>query len=276
MPSNLLDTALGALHLSLLFFVALFLPVILQLLLLFVSGWFLFRLAFRLSPTLGYLLGLIGVPIHEFSHALGALFTLCGVAAVKPLIDELGYAFVSLRRSNFVGRIVTSLAPLLGGTFVLWLTARYIIPGFEIPTVSAPQLTLENAASLNTVVQEAMNYLGHLVQTAYYDFPSLQWENWRTWVGLYIALSVGIGVAPSGEDLKILLGGLPIAILLIFGLFVWLYSSGNAESSFLALQEGLAPHLLRFSTAVTYGFVLTALGVLVFLPLRLWQKLRSG
>ncbi len=35
------------------------------------------------------------------------------------------------------------------------------------------------------------------------------------------------------------------------------------------------PSLLRFSTAVTYAFVLTSLGVLIFLPLRLLQKTRE-
>jgi hypothetical protein len=276
MPANLLDTVSGALHLSLLFFITLLLPAMLQLLLLFIAGWFLLRLAFRTSAPLGYLLGLIGVPVHEFSHAIGALVTLCGVAAVKPVIDELGYAFVSTKRSNFAGRIVMGLAPLFGGTLVLWLTARYIIPGFELPSVSTPHLSLESAASLNTVIRESLDYLSQMVQTAYSGFPSLKWTDWRTWAGLYIALSVGIGVAPSSQDLKVLLEGLPFAGLLAFGVFAWLYVSGHAESTLLALQEGLAVHLLRFSTALTYALVFTTLGVLVLFPLRLVQKILSG
>jgi hypothetical protein len=69
---------------------------------------------------------------------------------------------------------------------------------------------------------------------------------------------------------------LPLATLLILGLFAWLYVSGDAEARFLALQEGFVPRLLKFSTAVTYAFTVTILGVLVFLPVRLWQWLRRA
>ncbi len=275
MPPDLFDTALGALHLAVLFVVALFLPLLLQLLLLFSFGWIFIRLVFWISPSIGFLLSLIGIPVHELSHAIGNLLTLCGVAAIKPLIDELGYAFVVSRRSNFVGRIAVGLAPLLAGMLVLWLTALYIIPGFEVPVISLPQLSLESAASLDTVLRESMDYLGRFLQTAYENLPAFQWDNWRTYVGLYIALSVGMGIAPNAEDLKTLLGGLPLALFLILGLFVWLYTSGEAESRFLALQQGLVPHLLKFSTAVTYAFTLTVLGVVVLLPLAIWKRWRS-
>jgi len=275
-PPELLDTAAGALRLAVLFFTALFLPVMLQLLLLFAAGWAFRGLAYRVSSTIATLLDLIGVPIHELSHALGCIVTLCGVAAIKLLIDELGYAFVQPKRLNFLGRIVVSLAPLFAGVLVLWLTAAYIIPGFETPTVSPPQLDLESAGSLGTVLRETMDYLGKFLRTAYQKLPGLQWDNWRTYVGLYIALSAGIGIAPSDADLKIMLGALPLAALLILGLFALLYLSGDAEATFDALQQALWPPLLKFSTAVTYAFVLTSLGILIFLPLRLLQTAREG
>ena len=136
---------------------------------------------------------------------------------------------------------------------VLWLTAVYIIPGFEAPTVSPPQLDLESAASLGTVLQETMDYLAQFLQTAYQKLPGLQWDNWRTYVGLYIAFSVGIGIAPSDADLKIMLGALPLAALLVLGLFTLLYLSGDVEATFVTLQQVLWPPLLKFSTAITYA-----------------------
>jgi hypothetical protein len=276
MPPELFETALGSLQLAVLFVVALFLPLLLQLLLLFSFGWFFKILVYQVSPFMGRLLGTIGVPLHEFAHAIGDLITLSGVAAIKPLIDDLGYAFVQSRRTNFVGRIVASLAPLFGGTLVLWLTALYVIPGFDAPAISFPQLDLESATSFETVLGESMDYLGRFLRTAYNMLPAFEWGNWRTWMGFYIAISVGLGIAPSGQDLKVMLSGLPLAVLLILGLFTWLHVSGDAEVQFLALQEGLVPRLLKFSTAVTYAFTLTVLGVLVFLPMRLWQWLRQA
>lgn len=274
MPQGLSQAALGILHLSLLLTVALFLPLILQLLLLFTAGWIFGRMVSKVSQPLTRLLVLIGTPVHEFSHALALLITLCRVVEIKPLPDkEPGH--VAVTQCNPVGNLASSVAPLFGGALVLWLTASYVIPGFTIPTIVPPQMDLESAASLGTVLRESAAYLGRFLQTAYSSLPDLQWDNWRTYVGLYIALSVGIEIAPSPSDVVNFAKGLPLILAMMLLLAAWLYLAGDAQSGFLTLQEGLVPHLLNFLTAVTYAFVLVSLGVFVFLPLRLWQKLRE-
>lgn len=272
MTEALVDTALGAMRLAILFTIALFLPVFIQLGLLFIAGWAFHGLVARVSFALASLFYLVGVPIHEFSHAIGFFFTLCGVAAIKPLIDELGFAFAAPKRNNPLGSIVASLAPLLGGALVLWLTAIYIIPGFEVPTIPPPQLDLESAASLGTIIRESIDYVGRFLEAAYQNLPHLEWDNWRTWIGLYIAFSVGIGIAPSSQDLKIFVAALPLAILFVLALFVVLYLSGDVESTFQTLQQVLLLPTLKFLTVVTYAFVLTSLGILVFLPLYLLKR----
>jgi hypothetical protein len=272
---ELADTALEVLRLAGLYSVALFLPVFLQLLLLYVAGWLLRELVSGVSSIIGALLEAIGVPLHELLHAAAALLTLCGVSAIKLINDETGPGFVEPRRMNVFGRIGASLAPLIGGMLVLWLTATFIIPGFEMPTIEPPRLDLESAASLGTVLRMSVDYLGRFVQAAFENLPELQWDNWRTYVGLYIALSVGIGIAPSGQDFKVMLGALPVATFLAVGLFALLFFSGDIEAQFQSFQQGLWPYIFKFSTAVTYAFVLTAVGIVVFLPLRLIAKVRE-
>jgi hypothetical protein len=274
MPPDVLDTGLGALRLSILFFVALLLPLILQLLLLYSVGWAFDRLVSLVSSSIASLFGLIGTPVHEFSHAIANLITLCGVAAITPLIDNTGTASVYPRRSHFLQRILAGLAPLIGGTLVLWLTATYVIPGLEVPIIPPPQLDLESAGSLGTVLRESMAYLGDFLEAVYSSLPGLAWDNWRTYVGLYIALSVGAGIAPSSQDLRNVARGLPLTLLFVLGLFAWLYVSGDAESRFLALQEGLVPRLIQFSTAATYAFLLTMFGTILFLALAILKRWR--
>ena len=276
MSPDLLDTTLDVLRMALLYAVALFFPVMLQLLLLFATGRLFFSLATGISSFITTFLVAIGTPVHEFSHAVGCLITFSGVAAIKLVSDEVSTASVTPKRWHVVSRIVAALAPLFGGTLVLWLTATHIIPGFQTPTIAPPQLDLESAASLGMVLREALDYLGRFVQAAYEGLPGLQWGNWRTYVGLYIAFSVGMGIAPSDQDLKIMMVALPLATLLGVGAFALFYLVGDAESQFAAFQQGLWPHLLRFSTAVTYAFVLTSLGILVFLPLRLFSEVRRS
>jgi hypothetical protein len=261
---------------ALLYGVALFLPVMLQLLLLFAAGRLFVTVVRGIASAVITLLVAIGTPLHELSHALACLVTFSGVAAIKLVSDEVSTASVTPKRWHVVSRVVAALAPLFGGTLVLWLTATYIIPGFAAPTIPPPQLDLESAASLGTVLREALDYLGRFVQTAYQNLPGLQWDNWRTYAGLYIAFSVGLGIAPSGQDLRIMITALPLATLLGVVAFALFHAVGDAEAQFAALQQGLWPHLLKFSTAVTYAFVLTSLGILVFLPLRLFSEVRRS
>lgn len=275
MSPEFLDTSLEVLRLAALYFVALLLPVFLQLLILYAAGW-LFRTLVGLSSLGGTILGALGVPLHELLHAAGTIVTLGKVSAIKLISDETGPGSVYSARENVFGTIISSLAPLIGGMLVLWLTAVHIIPGFEMPTIEPPRLDLESAASFGLVLRESVDYLGRFVQSAFENLPDLEWDNLRTYVGLYIALSVGISITPSRQDFKVMVGALPVATFLALSLFALLFFSGDIEAQFQSFQQGLWPHLLRFSTAVTYAFVLTSLGIVVFLPLRLFSRVRQG
>jgi hypothetical protein len=276
MPPELFDTAAGALRLAVIFFTALALPVMLQVLLLFGAGIALLGLAGLAARTIVTLLSLVGTPVHELAHALASLLTLSRVAVVKLHSDEVEVGFVGSQRSNPLGEIFISLAPTFFGVLVMWLAAVYIIPGFEAPAVPSPQLDLESAASFGAVFREITDFLIQFLLATYEKLFDLQWDNWRTYVGLYVVLSVGIRIVPSAADLKGLLGGLPLAALLIFALFIWLYVSGDALAAFETLQEALWPPLLRFATAITTAFALASLGILIFLPLGLRQYARKA
>ena len=235
MIPDLFDTAANILRLAGLSFIALFFPVMLQLLLLFATGRLLFRVVHGISSSISTLLAAIGTPLHELSHALACLLTFTGVAAIKLVSDEAKGAHVKPKRANPLGGVAVSLAPLFGGTLVLWLTATYIIPGFDTPTILPPQLDLRGAASLGAVLREALDYLGRFVQAAYEGLPGLQWGSWRTYVGLYIAFSVGTSITPSGQDLRIMIAALPLATLLGLGAFALFYVMGDVEAQIAAL-----------------------------------------
>lgn len=273
MPPDLLEIALGALRLSVLFTLALFLPVLLQVALLLFAGWALNGLSWFFRPV-GSLLGLVGTPVHELSHAAASILTLCGVNAIKLLSDRASIAFVEAKRSHFAHGILFGLAPLLGGILVLWLVATHVIPGFEAPAVPPPQLDLDSAASLGAMLGEALDYLGRFVEACFGNLSAFRWDDWRTYLGLYVALSVATRTALSPSDRRNFLRGLPVALILIWIFCAVLYISGDVEGQFLALQEWLVPHLLNFSTVATSAFVLSIIGIIILLPLVLWRRLR--
>lgn len=267
MLTELLDVLWGGLELTLRFG-ALLLPLILQFALLLGSGWALWGLVSEFPITVRSLLSLIGTPVHELLHALSAIVALCGVNAIKLLSDSAGTAFVESKRSNWVEKTLTGLAPLLGGTFVLWLTATYIVPGFRIPRVVEPQAGLNEPLSFIGIVWDSVRYVWQSLVEAIRNLPSLEWTNWRTYVGLYTALSMGMGIVPSDVDLKVWVRGLPIAIILMWIVFCIVDWTGGSQ----AFISSLVPQLLNLSSAVTYAFVLTVLGIVVLLPLVVVKK----
>lgn len=273
MAESVLDVGLGALRLSLLFVGGLFLPVILQLFLLFLAGWWFTKLAGKALGCAVYFLSLVGTPVHELSHAFALAITLCPVVSIALLVDPATQRAETVPgRPNPLSNVLAPLAPLFSGILVLWLTARYIIPGFEVPTVEPPQLDPQSAASFGTAVKTSLDYLLQFLGAAYSRLPALQWDNWRTYVGFYIALSVGLNIAPSKQDLRILARGLILFIPLVLGLFAVLYLSGDAENVFLTLQATLLSPLLAFTAAVTYAFVLTSVGLVLVLMLRILRN----
>lgn len=276
MSPDWLSTGLGALRLALLFVAALCFPLIVQLVLLFFASWALRGLVARTSGFVASLLYLVGVPIHEFSHALAALVTLTGILAIKPIFEAPDGAFVIYKRPYCWSNILISLAPFFGGLAILWLTATYIIPGFDVPAVEAARLDLAGAAAPGTLLTATLDFAGRFLETVLSDLFNLDWSNWRTYVGLYIALSIGVALLPSTADLKIFAGALPLALLAVLGIFVWLYISGDVEAQFLALQNALLPPLLAFSRIVSYAFVLTVLGLVFFFPFGFWGWIRSS
>jgi hypothetical protein len=276
MSPDWLDTGLGALRLALLFVAALFFPLIVQLGLLFVASWGLRRLVARTSSILASLLSLVGVAIHEFSHALAALITLAGIRAIKPLSEGPDPGFVEIVRPNFLSRILFSLAPLFGGLATLWLVATFVLAGFDVPVIEATQLDLQGAASAGTLLTATLDFVGRFLEAVFASLFNLEWSNWRTYAGLYLAFSIGTQIMPSVQDLKIFVGALPLALLAVLGIFVWLYVSGDVEAQFLALQEALLPSLLAFSRSISYAFVLTMLGLVFFFPFGFWGWIRSS
>jgi len=267
MLAEVLDIFLGALRLALVTVVSLFLPVILPLLALFLTGRSLHAFAKRISMTLATLLSLIGTPIHEFSHAIGVLLTFSGLVAIKPLWEAPGAFTAHLKQPSPPGRVILALAPLFGGMLVLWLTALYVLPGFQVSEVAIPVLDIEQAATLEQVVSATLDYLVQYTGAVVHGLTAMEWTNWRTFLGLYIALSIGAHFAPGKSDVQLFLAALPVTLFFLYTVFVIVYLLGDLEGRFLAVQQVLLPPLLAFSTVVIYALLLTFFGLVLCLLL---------
>ena len=136
---------LTALQLEALFIVALLLPLLLQLVALYLTSRALWTFTGRyFGRTVWALFALVGVPLHELSHAIAFMLTGAGVRRMVlfaprglPEYNGATGVVVPRRKPSGLSRLVSSIAPFFGCSLAAWLALRLLLPGFE---VEAPRL----------------------------------------------------------------------------------------------------------------------------------------
>ena len=163
--------------------------IILIALLGYISNWLNWR---YLNYSVVRLLFYVGAFLHELSHVIfcrltGATITGGNIFSRKPHVIH------SKPKLPFIGQLLISLAPIIGGLLFLFLINKYyLVNYFEIPQFSDWQSVL--IAPLNLLSQ--INLL-----------------DWQSWLMILLFLNIGAMIGPSLQDLKNIW---PIMIILLF------------------------------------------------------------
>jgi hypothetical protein len=203
----------------------------------------------------GLVLGLLRLPgnlVHEWSHCVG--FLVCGYRVQRVLLcifDPKGRGSCTPGKPwspitfPHLAIGLSALMPLVGGSVVLLLAARWLgISAHAVPTAQGDLAPL--------VWRHALSLL-----------HNLNLHHWQTWVFLYLALSIGAELAPSSTDLRY---ALPTVIILTAG--TWLFFFGlqhatNLQSYRHLLAEALCAGLLRLGSVLSLSLVTTAAATVV-------------
>lgn len=146
----------------------------------------------------------IGTPIHELSHVFFAKVFRHKVHKInlfKPdkktgSLGHVDHSFDSNSLYQRIGNFFVGSAPLIGGSMVLYLLLRFMLPnGAEIIT-RLPQ-TFSWPESLE-LIAETMSFLGN----------SLSFAHWQTWLFIYLAFAISSHLAPSKADRRNMWEGL--------------------------------------------------------------------
>jgi hypothetical protein len=156
------------------------------------------------SKTLYVVLMLPGTIVHECSHAVVALLMGARITdfSVIPSGNTLGHIEHTAPKIPVVGNAAISIAPLIGCPAILMLISNYAGVHFDPPPGSF-DILLETR---------------FLLDGTFSFITGLDYFSWKTYVFLYLALTLGAGAAPSKTDIISMLPGLIIIVAAIYAL----------------------------------------------------------
>ena len=218
------------------------------------------------------LFGWPGTAVHETGHALLCLLFGHRVTGIK-LFDfaprggtrgHVRHTFDPANPWQQVGNFFIGIAPILFGTLVIAVAARWLL-GAEafarmaepLPQGVLPRSGAEGLALVRHVAGGAGAALAALLEPH-------RFLDWRAWVFLYLTFTVGGSISLGGADLQGTLAGFGTLVLLVL----------IANLSTLWLGDVLGPGvawLVRWQvvgyTAMLFALVVNALAALVVLAI---------
>jgi len=197
-----------------------FIPLLLQLVLLHLLAKFLDRLIYRRFGRTFYLLFMWpGVVIHELSHLTACLATFTRVREVRLFAprDErsgtltLGWVAHDRPRNPVISTLIGS-APFFGGAAALWLLLHWLYPAVLREADLRPLVWSGGwAGAFDLFTGSIAAYAGLAAAV----FAHLAAGGWRTAVFLVAATSLAAHAAPSKTDLRHTIMGLAAAVVIL-------------------------------------------------------------
>ena len=156
------------------------------------------------SKILYIVLMLPGTIVHESSHAIAALLMGARITDfnIIPSGNALGYIEHTEPKIPFIGNVGIAIAPLIGCPAMLLLIS--IFSGVHF---NSPPAFLDILTEIRFLFEETLSFI-----------TGLDYYNWKTYVFLYFALTLGAGAAPSKTDIFSMLPGLVIIVVAIYSL----------------------------------------------------------
>jgi hypothetical protein len=173
-----------------------------QVIALYFISQYLHRSLSSASKTLYVVLMLPGTIVHETSHAVVAL--LMGARITKFSViqsgDTLGHVEYTSPKIPLIGNTAISIAPLIGCPAILLLFSGYFGVHIDFPPASLDILT-----ELRFLLDGTLSFITGL-------------DYLKTYVFLYLALTLGAGAAPSKTDIISMVPGLIVIVAVIYAL----------------------------------------------------------
>ncbi len=157
-----------------------------------------------------YVTAWLGVPIHETSHLIAALIGGHKIRKFRPFnpnpkTGQLGIVETSFddkrKWSRYIGNTILPIAPLIGGTALILLLVRFLMPDFSTTlssTVSPPTPNAIDSIDLWQIfLSDLSGQLTELIQRLWR--PEI-FTQWQTYLVGYFVVCIALHIAPSSTD----------------------------------------------------------------------------
>ena len=176
-----------------------------------VAGW-LDRLATRAIGWKVYyaLFSFMGTIIHELGHAFfniifGHKITRIKLTNRDPSQGEtahVAYAYDPQNLYQRIGIFFSAIGPILFGTMVVYGMAILLLGRDEFEPLKNVQTTMASFSSIKSMLILLTSILGGALDAIARIFTPANFANWRFWVFLYLAFSIGSNISLSPSDLR--------------------------------------------------------------------------
>jgi len=201
-----------------------------------------------------------GIVVHQLSVAL--LSVLTGAAVTHMSLRGEGNEHIVHTKSKipFLGDVLIGFAPLFGCSLALWgalaLLGHPINLGFSLPdSIQITGSGLEKfAKSLVEIIADTLRAIGRA------DFAS-----WKTFVFLYLSITLSFAIAPAKKDLRITIIGFTVLALLFY--IIDAVGARISGGAFIAKYISAYWKIMTYLLAVSIGFFFISLVSLGFCSL---------
>lgn len=164
------------------------------------------------------LTGVIGTPVHECSHLISDLIfghKIKKVALFRPIASKkdgvLGFVDATYKTNSIyqnIGLFVSGIAPMIGGSLVLFLLLKLLLPGVFV-SLDYFELNNLNILEILSNIKISVSNNIELLFTSYGKIENLI-------VFLILAFSISIHMNISSVDLKnAMMGGIVLEVILL-------------------------------------------------------------
>jgi len=157
-----------------------------------------------------------GVILHELSHAFMCFFTGAPVTGISMFKKEGGEVRHGKSKIPILGPILISIAPFITGAVTIYFLSKIV----GIDNLNIQNLTLSPDGVVSWV-QDVFNGL---------DIAS-----YKTWVGIYLILSIAVTMTPSLKDVMNMLFSLIVVIIAI--LLVYFYTAFRPDLTLIFTDQ---------------------------------------